>query len=190
MKCTGSKTGAKVSYVSKQGKILKLQVDWSEGSTFDAGNLVVTNGTITNSSRVNRNNPTAVYTINITDESKDVKIEWSSGGTRNYCGGTSMIISSKSMKCLGSKRGAEVRLLSKNGKTIKLEIDWNEGSTFDGRNLVVTNGTVTDSKRVNQNDPLAVFTIQQTDASKDVKIEWTTRGTRTFCGGTFMVIPK
>lgn len=89
--CAGSKTGAKISFVSKSGQDIQLKVDWDEGSTFSANNLAIENGACTNCEKIGgisrANGSSQTWTIRQTDTEKPVSIAWATSGTIRYCAG-------------------------------------------------------------------------------------------------------
>lgn len=94
LSCTGSKSGAKISFVSKSGKDIKLKVDWDEGATFASGNLKINNGTCTDCSPVGGigrpHGKSKMYTIRQTNSGQPVSIAWGGNqGNIRFCAGDS-----------------------------------------------------------------------------------------------------
>lgn len=100
------------------------------------------------------------------------------------------------MGCAGSKTGAKVKFLSKQGQTIKLQVDWNESATFVGKtNLAITNGVCETCPTLggsSANPRTATYVIKQTDATKPVTVKWGgNAGNIKFCGADrSIVIPN
>jgi hypothetical protein len=102
---------------------------------------------------------------------------------------TSANLTGQSMDCAGSKNGAKVTFVSKEGQTIQLKVDWNEGATFVGNtNLALTNATCEDCPTLGgidktKNPRSATYTIHQTDPSQPVIVKWGgNAGNIKFCG--------
>lgn len=94
------------------------------------------------------------------------------------------------MGCSKSQNGAKITFLSKSDKTIKLNVDWNEGAGFSKNNLKITNGTVKVAPALggvglNTRVKSGIYEIEQTDLSKPVIIEWANSA---FCGNGFLSI--
>ncbi len=101
------------------------------------------------------------------------------------------------MNCAGSRTGAKVKFLSKQGQTIKLQVDWNEGATFVGKtNLAIDNGVCETCPTLGgigtSNPRTATYVIKQTDATKPVTVKWGgNAGNIKYCGADrSIVIPK
>ena len=103
--------------------------------------------------------------------------------------------SSLTLDCENSKTGAKLTLLSKNGQNIKMRLDWDEGATFSGLALDITNGSCESCPRVGgigrPHGTSAIYEIRQTDATKPVIIKWGGQpGNRKYCGeDRSMIIP-
>jgi len=93
--CTGSKTGAKISFMSKSGQDIKLKVDWDEGSTFSSANVEIKNGTCVDCSSIGGigrpNGSSKTWTIRQTNTNAPVSIAWATTGTIKYCGGNTQV---------------------------------------------------------------------------------------------------
>jgi hypothetical protein len=92
MDCANSKSGAKVTFLAKEGQIISLKVDWNEGATFMGKiNLALTNATCEdcpNLGGLDRKLPReATYTIRQTDPSQPVIVKWGgNAGNIKFCG--------------------------------------------------------------------------------------------------------
>jgi len=91
--CKGSNNGARVTFTSKQGSVIKLRVDWDEGATFvGKTNLNITNGVCEDCPTLGgidtKKNPrSATYIVRQTDTSKPVIIKWGgNAGNIKFCG--------------------------------------------------------------------------------------------------------
>lgn len=103
-----------------------------------------------------------------------------------------------SLECKGSQNGARVTFTSKQGQTINLRVDWDEGATFVGKtNLKITNGVCEtcptlggiDTKK---NPRSATYIVKQTNPNQPVTIMWGgNEGNIKFCGSDrSLVIPN
>ena len=96
MNCNRSRTGAKITLLSHQGNLIKLKVDWDEGSTFSSGSLALTNGKCISCPRIGGigrpHGIEATYEIEQIATSKPVRIAWGIRGTRNYCGNDEIVV--------------------------------------------------------------------------------------------------
>ena len=118
--CDGSKTGAKLTFLSQSGNIIKVLVDWDEGAGFNQGSLRITNGTCQKGPLLGGNQGTRVrqgeYQIEQTDLSAPVTIGWG-GPSTQYCGSNTITINAKSRNTLnvGETLKAGEKLYSANG---------------------------------------------------------------------------
>ncbi|MCB0524399.1 MAG: T9SS type A sorting domain-containing protein [Lewinellaceae bacterium] len=91
------------------------------------------------------------------------------------------------LTCTNSQSGAKVTFVEQTGQDITLLVDWDEGSTFSGNNLVITNGTCQSCPNIGGiGRPHGIFkyyTIHQTDPDQPVTIDWAPPGTYVYCGG-------
>ena len=192
--CTNSSTNARVEFLSKNGQTIKVKVYWDEGSGFNASSLNITNGTCTDCPMIggmSREHGTEkVYTITQTNSTQEVTLAWASSG---YCGGTSATVpGTGGMNCQNSSTGAKVTFLSKTGTTIKVKVDWDEGSTFSAASLDITNGTCTDCPRIGgmarEHGVQKTYTITQSNASQPVILKWGPYS-NAYCGNDQLTIP-
>ena len=193
LECSNSSTNARVDFVSKDGTTIKVKVYWDEGSGFNGSSLNITNGTCTDCPMIGgmarEHGTEKIYTITQTDPTKAVTLSWASTG---YCGGTSSNVpGTGEMICTNSRTGANVSFVSKSGTTIKVKVEWDEGSTFIGaNNLDITNGTCTDCPRIGgmarEHGTEKIYTITQSNASQDVTIRW---DNTTYCGNDYLIVP-
>lgn len=200
--CTGSRTGAKVSFVSKVGQDITLRIDWDEGSTFAPANLGIQNGTCEDCSYIGGigrpHGSFKNWVIRQTDPNQPVTVAWATNGTINYCGGSTPVTipgTGALLNCTGSENGAKVSFVSKVGQDITLRIDWDENSTFSSPNLDIQNGTCEDCSSIGGiGRPHGIFknwVIRQTDPNQPVTVAWATTGTISTCGGnTPVTVPE
>ncbi len=99
-------------------------------------------------------------------------------GTQSYA---------QTLNCDGSRTGAKLTFLSQSGSTIRIQVDWDEGAGFSGKEgLVIINGyckvcphvgSLDQSHRVSQ----AVYEIEQENMNEPVTISWGPTSVR-YCG--------
>ena len=95
--------------------------------------------------------------------------------------------SSMTLECENSKTGAKFTLLSKEGRNIRLRLDWDEGATFSALALDITNGSCESCPKVGgigrPYGTSAIYEIKQADLSKPVVLKWGGMpGNRQYCG--------
>ncbi len=103
-----------------------------------------------------------------------------------------------SLECKSSQSGARVTFTSKQGQTINLRVDWDEGATFVAKNnLKITNGICENCPTLGgidtkKNPRSATYIVKQTDPNQPVTIIWGgNEGNIKYCGSDrSLIIPK
>ncbi|MEO0470060.1 MAG: hypothetical protein AAF206_10605 [Bacteroidota bacterium] len=186
MNCKGSRTGARVKLLPPDGEMIRIKVNWDEGSTFSGAALALENAKCASCPRlggIGRPHPIeAIYKLERLDDNQRVKINWGPRGTDRYCG-TDQITIEQGLLCLGSKSNARVEFVSRSGGIVKVKVYWNEGSGFNQKNLEVVNGTLVSNFLVGGSRAKeANVEIKVTDNSKEVIVRWGQSHTKLYCG--------
>ena len=198
LNCSGSHNGAKITFLSQSGKSIKLKIDWNEGGGFAVkDDLFIDNGVCKDcpTNLGGSSKRSATIEVERRNDSEPVIIAW--GGATGFCGSGQLIIPviPAALNCNGSPTGSNITFLSKEGKTIKVNVKWDEGAGFNGKkNLIIENGVCKDCPQLGGIDKRfprsATYVIDQTDASADVIIRWASPAPKGYCGNGAMVIPK
>ncbi|MEM7574727.1 MAG: VCBS repeat-containing protein [Bacteroidota bacterium] len=88
------------------------------------------------------------------------------------------------MNCTGGRNGAKATLLSRQGTTIKLRMDWDEWATFSGTALNIDNGNCVNCPRIGgiggpPHGRQKIYTIEQITPGQPTIISWAYTN---FCG--------
>jgi hypothetical protein len=197
MICKNSRTGSKITLLPKDGSTFKIQVDWDERSGFAPPNsLTLTNGNCLSCPNLGGSFPRqAVYEFEAIDANQPIRIQWGPFAT-NYCGtdeitvnntGTPAPAPAQVMNCANSRTGAKISLLPRDGTNIKLQVEWNEGSTFSPPNSIdLTNADCVSCPTLGGPNPKQGIYEIAPRAAGDVIINWG-RYTKSYCGSEKIV---
>ncbi len=185
LECSNSRTNARITFESKVGDIINLKVYWDEGSTFSGAALNITNGECVSCPRVGGigrpHGTEKTYQIRQIDPNMAVSIAWASTG---YCGNEAAQVpgTSPDLICNGSATGAKITFESKVGDILNLKVYWDEGATFGGAALNLTNGECVSCPRVGgigrPHGTEKDYQIRQIDSTQQVIIKWA----HAYCG--------
>lgn len=170
------------NFLKKEGNKIILELVNNGGATIMCKNLSIQNGTC-NGKKVIRGRQEWVITQGILTD--DVKIKWASN--LSHCGTETLIIPANyesKLQCIskitgGINKNAYIKVISREGLYITVELFWNEYSTADCEGLDIENGVCLGNARVNKNHATAQYKIKQLDPNKDVFIGW---GNKVYCG--------
>ena len=190
--CKNSKTGANATFLSNNGKVIELHMDWEEGATLDGRGLNITNGKCIDCPRLggigNPHPQEGIYRIEPTNLPEPVTIQWKS---TQYCGDAALTLPNLDLPCENSKTGANATFVSNDGNTIRLHMDWDEGATLDGRGLVIENGKCVDCPRLGgmgRPHPVeGIYEIEPTNLPEPVTVQWKSTP---YCSDAKMPLPN